>query len=135
VGAEPEFESLQHLEAAIRATSPFGPLTDAQWHHLAVHVAKHENGRWRFRYDPGVGMSFHGTPPSDIDLRPYWQLIHGPVLVIRGEESDLLLPETLAEMQRRPHTTTHLVPKTGHCPMLMDDAQVGAVRHFLLTDA
>jgi hypothetical protein len=38
-------------------------------------------------------------------------------------------------MQRRPHTTSHLVPRTGHCPMLMDDVQVGAVRHFLLSEA
>ena len=133
VGAEPTFESLEHLEAAIRATSPFGPLTDAQWRHLSLHVARQEEGRWRFRYDPGIGLNFHAAAPADIDLRPYWNLVHGPVLVIRGEESDLLTPATLAEMRARPHVEALVVPKTGHCPMLMDDAQVHAVRHFLLT--
>ncbi|HET7729005.1 MAG TPA: alpha/beta hydrolase [Usitatibacter sp.] len=132
VGAEPEFDSIESLEAALRGTSPFGPLTDAQWRHLAVHVSKLENGKWRFRYDPGIGNNFHAVPPADIDLRPYWGMVRGPVLVIRGESSDLLLPETLEEMKRRPHTETFLVPRTGHCPMLMEDAQVAAVRQFLL---
>jgi pimeloyl-ACP methyl ester carboxylesterase len=132
VGAEPTFDSLEQLEAAMRATSPFGPLDDAQWRHLSLHVAKEEGGRWRFRYDPGVGLNFHAAPPADVDLRAYWKLVHGPVLVIRGEKSDLLLPETLEEMKRRPHTESHVVPATGHCPMLMDDAQVGVVRRFLL---
>ncbi|HUP29937.1 MAG TPA: alpha/beta hydrolase [Usitatibacter sp.] len=133
VGAEPEFDSIEALEAALRGTSPFGPLTDAQWRHLAMTAAKHEDGKWRFRYDPGIGVNFHAVPPADIDLRPYWSLVHGPVMVIRGENSDLLLAETLEEMKRRPHTESLVVARTGHCPMLMDDAQVGAVRHFLLS--
>lgn len=135
VGAEPSFESIEHLEAAIRATSPFGPLTDAQWRHLALTAAKQVDGQWRFRYDPGVGVNFHAVPAADIDLRPYWKQLRGPVLVVRGEQSDLLLAETLDEMLDRPHTTAHVVPRTGHCPMLMDDAQVAAVRHFLLSEA
>jgi pimeloyl-ACP methyl ester carboxylesterase len=133
VGAEPEFASLDQLEAAMRAVSPFGPLTDEQWRHLAVHVARQEDGRWRFRYDPGIGRNFHAAPAADVDLRAYWAQVHGPVMVLRGAQSDLLLPETLDDMRKRPHTEALVVADTGHCPMLMDDAQVGAVRHFLLT--
>ena len=131
VGNEPAFDSLEALEAAIRSVSPFGQLTDAQWRHIALHAAREDDGRWRFRYDPGIGLNFHAVPPADIDLRPYWNAVQGPVLVIRGEESDLLLPETLEEMSVRPHTQTYVVPRTGHCPMLMDDTQVMAVRRFL----
>ena len=133
VGREPEFDSLEALDAAIRAVSPFGELTDEQWRHLALHCARREDdGKWRFRYDPAIGSNFHATPPADVDLRPYWAMVHGPVLILRGESSDLLLPETLEEMRRRPHTESLVVPRTGHCPMLMDDAQVLAVRRFLL---
>ena len=132
VGSEPVFDSIEQLEGAIRATSPFGELTDEQWRHLAVHAAKHEDGKWRLRYDPGIGHNFHATPPADVDLRGYWNAVTGPVLVIRGEQSDLLLAETLAEMMRRPRTESFLVPRTGHCPMLMEDSQVAAVRRFLL---
>ena len=131
VGREPTFRSIDELEAAIRAFSPFGPLTDGQWRHLAIHAAKEVEGEWRFRYDPGIGHNFHAVAPADVDLRSYWHAVRGPVLVIRGESSDLLLPQTLQEMSARPHTETLVVPGTGHCPMLMDDAQVLAVRRFL----
>ena len=132
VGQEPAFPTLDALEAAMRGVSPFGALTDAQWRHLALHVAKEEGGQWRFRYDPGIGVNFHAQPAADVDLRGFWNAVHGPVLVIRGAQSDLLLPETLEEMRRRPRTEAHVVADTGHCPMLMDDAQVGVVRRFLL---
>ena len=133
VGREPAFASLAELEGTMRDVSPFGSLTDEQWHHLAVHVARHDDdGKWRFRYDPGIGEAFKG-PMHDVDLRPVWNGVHGPVLVIRGEHSDLLLGETLEEMCRRPHTEKHVVPDTGHAPMLMDDAQVMRIRHFLLS--
>jgi pimeloyl-ACP methyl ester carboxylesterase len=133
VGNEPDFGSLDALEEAMRSVSPFGPLTAEQWHHLAVHVAKRdEHGRWRFRYDPGVGLNFLPAMGADIDLRGYWSAVHAPVLVIRGENSDLLLPEVYAEMLRRPRTEGFVVPATGHCPMLMDDSQARAIRRFLL---
>ena len=133
LGQDPPYASLEDLEADLRRVSPFGPLTDAQWRHLALHAAKQdEAGRWRFRYDPGIAANYHAATPADVDLRAYWNAIHAPVLVIRGEDSDLLLPQTLEEMRRRPRTESLVVPGTGHCPMLMDDAQVGAVRRFLL---
>jgi pimeloyl-ACP methyl ester carboxylesterase len=133
VGVESAYDSLEALEAAMRSVSPFGELTDDQWRHLAIHVAsRDEHGKWRFRYDPGIGKNFHAVPPADVDLRRYWDKVHGPVLVIRGENSDLLLAETLEEMRRHPHTEALVVPRTGHAPMLMDDVQVGAVRRFLL---
>jgi pimeloyl-ACP methyl ester carboxylesterase len=133
VGREASYDSLEALESAMRSASPFGPLDSDQWRHLALHVAKEdESGRWKFRYDPGIGKNFHAAELADIDLRLFWNGVHGPVLVIRGEHSDLLLPETLEEMRRRPHTESHVVPDTGHAPMLMDDSQVGVVRRFLL---
>ena len=133
VGTEPVFDSIEALDASIRSISPFGELTDEQWRHLALHCAKNENGKWRFRYDPGIGKNFKAMPPADVDLRPYWALVKGPVFILRGESSDLLLAETLEEMRRRPHTESLVIPRTGHCPMLMDDTQVLAVRRFLLT--
>ena len=133
VGREPAFDSLEAYEAAMRSFSPFGDLTAEQWRHLAIHVARQdEDGRWRPRYDPGIGVNFRDAIAVDVDLRSYWNALHAPVLVIRGEESDLLLAVTLEEMRRRPRTEALVVPRTGHAPMLMDDAQVGAVRHFLL---
>jgi len=133
VGKEPPFESFEELAEAIRSVSPFGDLTDEQWRHLAVHAAKQDDaGHWRFRYDPAIGEAFSG-PLGDVDLRQYWNSVRGPVLVIRGAESDLLTAPILEEMKRRPHTESLVVPNCGHPPMLMDDAQVMAVRRFLLS--
>jgi pimeloyl-ACP methyl ester carboxylesterase len=132
LGEEPPFDSIEALEGAIRSVSPFGALTAEQWRHIAIHSAKQEDGKWRFRYDPGIAKNFHAAPLADVDLRPYWRQVHGPVLVIRGEHSDLLLPETLEEMRARPRTEALVIPDVGHCPMLMDDHQVGAIRRFLL---
>jgi pimeloyl-ACP methyl ester carboxylesterase len=133
VGQEPSFDSLEAFEAMMRSFSPFGELTAAQWRHLALNVAKQdEDGRWRARYDPGIGVNFRDHVAADVDLRHFWNGLHGPVLVIRGAESDLLLAETLEEMRQRPRTEFLVVPRTGHAPMLMDDHQAGTVRRFLL---
>lgn len=133
LGQDPPYDTLEALEADLRAMSPFGDLTAEQWRHLALNVARHdEDGKWRFRYDPKVARNYAAAPLADVDLRAYWNALPGPVLVIRGEHSDLLLPETLEEMKRRPRTEALVIPRTGHCPMLMDDFQAGAVRRFLL---
>ena len=134
VGVEPAFDTLEALEAAMRSVSPFGELSAEQWRHLAAGVARRDDdGRWRFRYDPGIARNFLAGPPGDVDLRGFWTHVPGPVLVVRGDSSDVLPAAVLDEMQRRPHTQSHVVPRTGHAPMLMDDTQVAAVRHFLLS--
>jgi pimeloyl-ACP methyl ester carboxylesterase len=133
LGKDPPYDSIEALERDLRSVSPFGELTDEQWRHLAITSAKEdEHGKWHFRYDPGIAVNFHAAPPADVDLRGYWSGVHGPVLVIRGESSDLLTAATLEEMRKRPRTETLVVPRCGHPPMLMDDAQVGVVRRFLL---
>ena len=134
VGKSPAYDDFKQLEAAVRGVSPFGELTDEQWHHVAVHVAKQdEHGRWSFRYDPGIAKNFHAAPPADVDLRPIWNALHGPVLVIRGDSSDLLTAPILDDMKKRAHTESLVVPRCGHAPMLMDDHQAGAIRRFLLS--
>jgi pimeloyl-ACP methyl ester carboxylesterase len=114
--------------------SPFGRLTPAQWGHLAIHVARRdEEGRWRFRYDPGIAVPFKAAAPySDVDLRPLWNAVRGPVLVLHGEQSDLLTADIYREMLARPGTEGIVVPDTGHAPALMDASLVAAVRSFLL---
>jgi pimeloyl-ACP methyl ester carboxylesterase len=133
VGKSPEFETLEAMIAAVRSVSPFGELTEEQWRHLTLTGAKQDDdGKWRFRYDPGIGEAFHAAPLADVDMRPYWLAVKAPALVIRGEHSDLLTPQTHAEMAQRPGTRTMLVPNVAHAPMLLDDAQVTPIREFLL---
>ena len=132
LGVSPVFDSLEMLEMAMRSVSPFGELTAGQWRHLALHVAKQEpDGHWRFRYDPGIAEVFKEASATDVDLFAFWNSVAIPVMVMRGESSDLLTPELYARMLARPGTSGHVVASTGHAPMLMDDAQVGVIRNFL----
>jgi pimeloyl-ACP methyl ester carboxylesterase len=134
VGKSPDYASFEEFEQYIRVVSaPFGPLTDAQWRHLAQTNAKQlANGRWGSIYDPGVAGAFSG-PIADVVLWPYWDAVRSRTLVLRGGESDLLLRDTAQEMTRRgPKARLVEFPGIGHAPMLMDDGQIQIVREFLL---
>ena len=137
LGHDPRFKSYAELEAWVRTISaPFGALTDAQWHHLVIHGARqHDNGDWGMCYDPDIAVPFRQVTTTDIDLWPYWDAITCPTLLLRGADSDLLRKETAAEMQTRgPRPQLCEFPGIGHAPMLMDAAQISAVRDFLLAD-
>ena len=134
VGKDPRFKSFEELEGYVRAVSaPFGPLTDAQWHHLTLHGAKqHADGSWGMSYDPDLAAPFRKGTAQDIDLWSYWDAITCPTLVLRGAESDLLLKSTAEEMRTRgPRARLVEFPGIGHAPMLMADDQIKLVTEFL----
>ncbi|MEO8441396.1 MAG: alpha/beta hydrolase [Betaproteobacteria bacterium] len=135
VGKDPRFKTLAELETYVRTVSaPFGPLTDAQWHHLTETGARqHADGSWGMSYDPDLAAPFRQGPAPDVDLWPYWDTITCPTLVIRGGESDLLLRSTAEEMQTRgPRARLVEFAGIGHAPMLMADDQIEVVKDFLL---
>lgn len=134
----PDFASPAEAEAYIRTiAAPFGTLSDAQWQHLTRHVIKTgPGGRVQLRYDPGIAQPFQAAAQTGDELTfwPLFDAIRCPTLVIRGELSDLLSRETVAEMSRRgPRATAVEVPGVGHAPMFLDEAQVALVRDFLAT--
>jgi pimeloyl-ACP methyl ester carboxylesterase len=131
VGTIPDFADLAGLEAFLRQVhAPFGRLTDAQWSQMAAASARMgEDGRVKLHYDPALTVPLLQTPPADTDLWALWDMIHLPMLTLRGETSDLLLPETLARMQAR--SATHIVAGAGHAPALMDAPTIGVVARFL----
>lgn len=138
LAAPPDFASPDEAEAYIRAiAAPFGQLSDAQWQHLTRHVIKSgPHGRFQLRYDPGIAVPFQAAAGEgkDITFWPVYDAIHCPTLVIRGENSDLLARETVAEMTRRgPQAQSVEISGVGHAPMFLDDAQVAVVRNFLRT--
>jgi pimeloyl-ACP methyl ester carboxylesterase len=136
VGRDPAFRSLEALEAYLRdINAPYGPLTDAQWRHLAIHGARRDEAAevWRLHYDPGLAEPFKEGFSEDIDLWAVWEAITCPVLIFRGAESDILLHETAEEMLTRgPEAELVELPGIGHAPMLMDPAQITVIRDWLL---
>ena len=134
VGKVPRFRALEELEAMVRVVlAPFGPLTDAQWRHLAVTGAKqHEDGSWGMCYDPGIGIPFQKGPLADVDLWKFWDTVACPTLLLRGAQSDLLSKDTALAMTRRgPKADLIEFEGIGHAPALMAEDQVTAVRAFL----
>ena len=135
VGKDPRFKTYRELEAYVRVIlAPSGPLTDAQWRHLAAHGAKqHEDGSWGMRHDPGIGIPFQKQPPADVDLWQHYDAIRCPTLLLRGAQSDLLQKDTADDMTRRgPKPKLVEFEGIGHAPMLMAGDQIKVVRDFLL---
>ncbi len=135
LGKDPLFADRAAAEAYFREVhAPFGALTDAQWAHLTEHsIRPAEAGGFRLRYDPRIAQAFDPQKVEDVDLWAVWDALALPVLALRGAESDLLLAETAVEMTRRgPKADLAEFAGCGHAPTLMDEAQISAVRDFLL---
>ena len=70
------------------------------------------------------------VPP---DLWPAFDALKPlPAMVIRGELSDILAPETVAEMQsRKPDLVVAEIPDRGHAPILDEPECIAAIDAFL----
>jgi pimeloyl-ACP methyl ester carboxylesterase len=134
VGKAPRCDNLAQFEAYLRTVfAPFGPLTDAQWQHLATtSVQRNDDGTFSPAYDPGIAAAFSGEL-KDVVLWPLWDAIVCPTLVLRGAQSDLLLRETAVQMtQRGPKAKLKEFDGIGHAPALMSVDQIEVLRDFLL---
>lgn len=135
VGEDPRFDDIQALDAYLgEIYAPFGPFTESQWQGLVGSSSRRrEDGSLGLAYDPGIAMPLHAAPSQDIDLWSTWDAVTCPVLVLRGAQSDLLLPETAREMTTRgPRAELVEIPGVGHPPMLMNDEQIEIVKSWLL---
>jgi pimeloyl-ACP methyl ester carboxylesterase len=135
VGLDPSFPSIEAMEAALKQIySMLGPMTDAQMRAMTVHSArKKPDGSYGFAYDPHLGDPFRAGPIEDTDLWPIWDAIKCPTLVIRGGNSDVLTRDVADAMTQRGAKAKLIeFAGIGHAPLLNNDAQIGAVRDFLL---
>jgi pimeloyl-ACP methyl ester carboxylesterase len=137
----PAGEAADWAEAAARCAainaSAFPEYQDADWHAFARRTCvEGRDGGVRFAYDPAIAASTAGDEPATVppDLWPLWDAVSAvPVLVLRGDASDLLSAETVSEMGRRhagPFTAVE-VPGRGHAPMLDEAHAVAAIDTFL----
>jgi len=136
VGVAPVFPDIAVAEKYVRAiNATFGPHTDAEWRFLTeVVVRRNADGTLRMHYDPKLGEPFKAKlPEKDLEFWPQWDAIRCPALVLRGAQSDLLTPETCAQMkQRGPKAKVVEIAGVGHAPTLMHDDQIKIVRDFLV---
>jgi len=138
VGTERQFDDFESAVAHLKtAYSTFGLKSEEDWARFAGHSLKRTpDGRWANAYDPRIAASLRDSPPEDMDLWTLWSAIDMPTLVLRGAESDILLPETAAEMKKRkPDTELVEFPDCGHAPMVFDRHQIEPVAEWLERNA
>ncbi len=116
----------------------FTAVTSAQWAEFARQVFNDDNGLPVASYDPKLSkaVSVMGGPTPEL-WPQFTALNQVPVLVLRGENSDILSAKTVEEMRaRHPRLDAFLVRGQGHAPLLKDAASIGVISDFLArTDA
>lgn len=123
-GEPPVFETMAELEAFFRAAyKPYGWLSDTQWRQLTeTSTRRLPDGRVTPHYDPAMIQQFT-RHENDYLIWEHYDALDIPVLLLRGEESDLVLKATAEQMaQRGPGARGLLewveVPGCGHAPAL-----------------
>jgi len=132
-GKPPQFDRVGELEQYFRTVyKPFGWLSDAQWRRLTESSTRRTaEGKVTPHYDPKMVLQFT-EHPRDYDQWEAWDAIDVPVLCLRGETSDLLLPEVADEMRRRgPRAEVVTIAGCGHAPALNVPGQFALVERFL----
>jgi pimeloyl-ACP methyl ester carboxylesterase len=93
-----------------------------------------EGGGLELRYDPALTQALAAVDPGEPPPAMWPQfdaLPPVPLMVIRGEHSDILSPATIAEMKkRRPELEVVEVPGQGHAPLLADRPTLDRIRAF-----
>ena len=135
-GNPPAFATVSELEQYFRSVyKPYGWLSDAQWRRLTeTSTRRLPDGRVTTHYDPAMVMQFthHG---DDYRRWDEWDRLDIPVLCLRGESSDLLLPETADAMRTRgPRAVVVEIAGCGHAPALNTPEQFALVERFLSAD-
>lgn len=136
-GQPPAFDTVTELEAFYRQVyQPFGWLSDAQWRRLAeTSTRRLPDGRVTPHYDPAMVRQFI-VHSDDYLIWAHYDAIDVPVLLLRGGDSDLVLPDTVPHMRQRGPGARGLlqtieVPGCGHAPALNVPEQLDWVTEFI----
>ena len=116
--------------------SQFPALDAASWELYARRTwRQNESGELVTWYDPAISKTLETVDPGERfpTLWPQFDaLAHAPIMVIRGEHSDLLSRETVAEMQeRRPDLQAIEIAGQGHAPLLTSKETIDPIVKFV----
>lgn len=139
LGKPVRFETLQQgIDYAALLAQSFGPLTPEEWREINTPLIHERDGAWLFRYDPRIAQPFaaiteEATAAGEAALWGALAAIPGPVLVVRGEQSDLLSRETVAKMVEQGRAVTSVeIAGVGHAPAFMSEDQIEIARRFFI---
>jgi pimeloyl-ACP methyl ester carboxylesterase len=137
VGKLPQLKSFEEGAAVLRRLfgQHFTRLTDAEWLDYSRRSFKLDQHRLVPTYDVQLGKTLESID-FERPMAALWPafdaLANVPLMVLRGEHSDLLSEETVAAMRaRRPAMETVMVPDQGHAPILSGSELIGRIAGFV----
>lgn len=121
-----------------KVSESFGPHSEAQWRKLGQDALRqNQEGRWERNYDlriaePVKAMTPESATQAEAMMWAAWNAIRCPVLLVRGQQSDLLSPETARRMtESGPRARLVEFAGVGHAPTLVQADQIEVVAKFL----
>ena len=137
-GVQMHFAGRQEAEQHLRLIcKPFGITEEAHWQHLFKYILRElQDGAYTLHYDPAIITPLKSAEIKDVSLWHLWEALKQiPIMLIRGMESDLLLPETAKLMvQQHPRLTLVEIQGAGHAPALMSAHEINTIRRWLDTN-
>ncbi|WP_309664094.1 alpha/beta hydrolase [Tabrizicola sp.] len=134
VGRTPAGRTYADYAARLSRSPGFSNVPDSRWLDEARRLAVETPDGLRLRYDPALRDAFvKGLDGPPVDLWPMFDALAGlPLALIRGANSDLLTPQTAAEMlRRRPDMIFAEVQGRAHIPFLDEPQSLAAIHAFL----
>jgi pimeloyl-ACP methyl ester carboxylesterase len=135
VGIAPSVASLGEIAERMQSAMPgFDHVPDMRWQEETVRHYQQLEGTVGLTYDPALRIGFDAAMAGPIP--PAWSLFDAcdglPLALIHGANSDVLAPETVAEMRRRrTDMLVCTVPGRGHIPFLDEPAAVVCLSDWL----
>lgn len=121
------------IEARARLLPGFEDVPRDRWASEVEHSYVETEDGLGLTYDPALRQAVEaGAAEPAADLWPLWDALAGlPTALIRGANSNILAPETAAEMRRRrPDLIYAEVPKRGHAPFLDEPEALDALTRW-----
>ena len=150
IGAEVDPRGIARIAGYVGHTSPAHSLDEAaeqtavtngaafpdfgsnDWRSMARDLYVQEGRVPVLDYDPAIALGLASGTAAPTLWPLFGMLREKSMLVIRGEVSDILSVETLAEMSRRlPRLVSLTVPGRGHAPTLNEPGAREAIAQFL----
>ena len=136
IGIQPVFDTVTQLEQWLKSVYvTFGKNSEEFWCRMAMTSSRRlADGRITLHYDPAITKGF--SVPDEQDEQPtlwaQWQAISCPILIVRGEKSDLLSQKQLEQMcLSQPNAQKVSLAGIGHAPTLVDDQQQQFIHDWL----
>ena len=99
---------------------------------MAISSARRkDDGRWTVHYDVRLSEPFAQESQGG-DLWKIYEQICCPVMILRGEFSDILTPSVAEQMTTRgPMGRLFTLPNYGHAPYLNTHEEIDLLKKFL----